>query len=39
MAKRSEAGQFESPFKRSHKIIVAQTVQEILDEHISKKLV
>ena len=27
------------PFKRSHKVIVALTVQEILDEHIAKKLV
>jgi hypothetical protein len=26
-------------FKRSHKVIVALTVQEILDEHIAKKLV
>ncbi len=26
------------PFKRSHKVIVALTVQEILDEHIAKKL-
>ena len=25
--------------KRSHKVIVALTVQEILDEHIAKKLV
>jgi hypothetical protein len=25
-------------FKRSHKVIVALTVQEILDEHIAKKL-
>jgi hypothetical protein len=25
-------------FKRSHKDIVALTVQEILDEHIAKKL-
>jgi len=24
--------------KRSHKVIVALTVQEILDEHIAKKL-
>jgi len=29
----------ESYFKRSHKVIVAPTVQEILDEHIAKKLV
>jgi hypothetical protein len=29
----------ESFFKRSHKVIVALTVQEILDEHIAKKLV
>ena len=29
----------ESIFKRSHKVIVALTVQEILDEHIAKKLV
>jgi hypothetical protein len=28
----------ESFFKRSHKVIVALTVQEILDEHIAKKL-
>ena len=26
-------------FKRSHKVIVALTVQEILNEHIAKKLV
>jgi hypothetical protein len=26
-------------FKRSHKIIIALAVQEILDEHIAKKLV
>lgn len=26
-------------FTRSHKVIVALTVQEILDEHIAKKLV
>jgi len=26
-------------FKRSRKVIVALTVQEILDEHIAKKLV
>ena len=26
-------------FKRSHKVILALTVQEILDEHIVKKLV
>jgi hypothetical protein len=26
-------------FKRSHKVIVALTVQEILDEQIAKKLV
>ncbi|MGA2180615.1 MAG: hypothetical protein ABSH15_13645 [Verrucomicrobiota bacterium] len=25
-------------FKRSHKVIVALTVREILDEHIAKKL-
>ena len=25
-------------FKRSHKVIVALTMQEILDEHIAKKL-
>jgi hypothetical protein len=31
-----EIGSF---FKRSHKVIVALTVQEILDEHIAKKLV
>ena len=29
----------ESFFKRSHKVIVALTVQEILEEHIAKKLV
>jgi hypothetical protein len=29
----------ESFFKRSHKVIVALTVQEILDEHLAKKLV
>jgi hypothetical protein len=29
----------ESFFKRSHKVIVALTVKEILDEHIAKKLV
>jgi hypothetical protein len=29
----------ESFFKRSHKVIVALTVQEILDEQIAKKLV
>ena len=28
----------ESFFKHSHKVIVARTVQEILDEHITKKL-
>ena len=28
----------ESFFKRSHEVIVALTVQEILDEHIAKKL-
>jgi hypothetical protein len=37
MAKR--LAQLESFFKRSHKVIVALTVQEILDEHIAKKLV
>jgi hypothetical protein len=30
--------QVESFFKRSHKVIVALTVQEILDEHIAKNL-
>jgi hypothetical protein len=30
--------EIESFFKRSHKVIVALTVQEILDEHIAKKL-
>ncbi|HEY5043193.1 MAG TPA: hypothetical protein VIK53_14460 [Verrucomicrobiae bacterium] len=30
--------EIESFFKRSHKVIVALTVQEILDEHIPKKL-
>ena len=29
----------ESFFKRSHQVIVALTVPEILDEHIAKKLV
>jgi hypothetical protein len=29
----------ESFFKRSHKVIVALAVQEILEEHIAKKLV
>ena len=29
----------ESFSKRSHKVIIALTVQEILDEHIAKKLV
>ena len=31
--------EIESFFKRSHKVIVALTVQEILDEQIAKKLV
>ena len=31
--------EIESFFKRSHKVIVAPTVQEILDEHIARKLV
>jgi hypothetical protein len=31
----SEIGSF---FKRSHKVMVALTVQEILDEHIARKL-
>jgi hypothetical protein len=31
--------EIESFFKRSHKVVVALTVQEILDEHIAKKLV
>jgi Restriction endonuclease len=31
--------EIESFFKRSHKVIVALTVKEILDEHIAKKLV
>jgi len=31
--------EIESFFKRSHKVIVALSVQEILDEHIAKKLV
>jgi hypothetical protein len=36
----SDASQeIESFFKRSHKVIVALTVQEILDEQIAKKLV
>jgi hypothetical protein len=30
--------EIESFFKRSHKVIVARTVPEILDEHIAKKL-
>ena len=30
--------EIESFFKRSHKVIVALTVREILDEHIAKKL-
>jgi hypothetical protein len=30
--------EIESFFKRSHKVIAALTVQEILDEHIAKKL-
>jgi hypothetical protein len=30
--------EIESFFKRSHKVIVALTLQEILDEHIAKKL-
>ena len=30
--------EIESFFKRSHKVIVTLTVQEILDEHIAKKL-
>ena len=30
--------EIESFFKRSHKVIVALTVQEILDGHIAKKL-
>jgi hypothetical protein len=30
--------EIESFFKRSHKVIVALTVQEILEEHIAKKL-
>ena len=31
--------EIESFFKRSHKVIVALTVEEILDEQIAKKLV
>jgi ribosomal protein S6 len=31
--------EIESFFKRSHKVIVALTVQEILEEQIAKKLV
>ena len=31
--------EIESFFKRSHKVIVPLTVQEILDEHIANKLV
>jgi hypothetical protein len=30
--------EIDSFFKRSHKVIVALTVKEILDEHIAKKL-
>jgi len=30
--------EIESFFKRSHEVIVALTVREILDEHIAKKL-
>jgi ribosomal protein S6 len=30
--------EIDSFFKRSHKVIVALTVQKILDEHIAKKL-
>ena len=30
--------EIESFFKRSHKVIIALTVQEILDEHMAKKL-
>ena len=30
--------EIESFFKRSHKVIVALTVKEILDEHIAMKL-
>jgi len=30
--------EIESVFERSHKVIVALTVQEILDEQIAKKL-
>jgi hypothetical protein len=32
-------GEIESFFKRSHKVIVALTVKEILDEQIARKLV
>lgn len=31
--------EIDAVFKRSHKVIVALTVQEILDEQIAKKLV
>lgn len=31
--------EIKSFFTRSHKVIVALTMQEILDEHIAKKLV
>ena len=31
--------EIESFFKRSHKVVAALTVQEMLDEHIAKKLV
>ena len=37
-ARRLHLPESESFFKRSHKVIVALTVQEILDEHIAKKL-
>ncbi len=31
--------EIESFFKRSHKVVIVLAVQEILDEHIAKKLV
>jgi hypothetical protein len=37
-ARRLHLPESESFFKRSHKVVVALTVQEILDEHIAKKL-
>ena len=37
-ARRLRLPESESFFKRRHKVIVTLTVQEILDEHIAKKL-